>query len=79
MPDLDFFDRPPRRGWNLAVRIALFAVGALIFGLSGLCTTTLLIIGGPPPDLDSYLIIALFGGIPMLIGATLIYAAWRRK
>jgi hypothetical protein len=79
MPDFDSFDRSLKRGWSLAVQIALFAVGGLIFGLSGLCTTTLLIVGGPPPDLDSYLIIGIFGGIPMLIGAALIYAAWRRK
>jgi hypothetical protein len=79
MLDPDSFGHSLQRRWSLAVRIALFAVGALIFGLSGLCTTALLIIGGPPPDLDSYLIIGLFGGIPMLIGAALIYAAWRRK
>lgn len=48
---------------------AVIAVGALIFGLCGLCTAVFLVAGVMPHGDSSFSFIALFvGGIPALIG-----------
>jgi len=53
----------------------LLAVGILIAGLSGLCSLASLIslASSGPGEFSSLGLVALFGGIPFLIGAALIW------
>jgi len=61
----------------------LMAVGLLIAGASGLCT--LLMFAESPPwsgeSLESLTLVAIFGGIPFLVGTALFFAGryiWRK-
>jgi hypothetical protein len=71
---------PPH--WT-AASIALFVLGLLILVPSGLCTA---VVGGMvfveglvDADLSGIVIVLLYGGIPVAIGAALLYAALKLR
>ena len=66
-----------------AASIALFVLGLLILVPSGLCTA---VVGGmvfveglADADLSGIVIVLLYGGIPVAIGAALLYAALKLR
>jgi hypothetical protein len=65
----------PRRHWTLGA-VALFALGLLIAVPSGLCTGLFGFMAFIQPDgLGPMLpMVALYGGVPLLFGALLIWA-----
>jgi hypothetical protein len=75
---------PPsgRRRWT-GVSIALFVLGLLILVPSGLCT---LVLGGsiiaeglPHGDLSAIPIVLIYGGIPVAMGAVLVWGALKAR
>jgi hypothetical protein len=70
-PDL----RDHKRRWNW-VSVALFVIGLLILVPAGLCTTVglLFALGSyGPRDLSVAQLVLAFGGVPMALGALLIW------
>ena len=65
---------------NRIAGIVLMTVGVLVCGTSGLCSLAFLAESGPNAAnelLDGLgLLILLFGGIPFVIGALLIFGGW---
>lgn len=72
--------QPPavRYRWTF-ISVALFVLGLLILVPSGLCTAfagILTIIEGDP---SSVLLVLLFGGVPMVVGALLVWAGFKAR
>ena len=67
-----------RLHWTF-ISVALFVIGLLILVPSGLCTAfggILTIIEGDP---SSVLLVLLFGGLPMAVGALLVWAGLKAR
>lgn len=62
---------------NRLAGIVLITVGVLIAGASGLCSAALLSdAGGNVFANGDWQIVALFGGVPFLIGVMCIFGGW---
>ena len=75
---------PPRTRprWT-AVSVGLFVLGLLILVPSGLCTAVLggsiIIEGLPHGDLSGIPIVLIYGGVPMAMGAVLVWGALKAR
>jgi len=69
-------EEQPKRPWNW-VSVALFVIGLLILVPAGLCTTVglLFALGSyGPRDLSVAQFVLMFGGLPIALGALLMWA-----
>jgi|SoiMethySBSTD1v2_1073268.scaffolds.fasta_scaffold1219490_3 hypothetical protein len=64
-----------------AIGIALFVIGLLIVVPSGLCTALGLAVVLSPGmgDISMLGLVLTFGGVPMALGAVLVYAGWKSR
>jgi hypothetical protein len=75
------FDKNTRPRWT-AGAVAVFALGLLIFIPSGLCTGIIGVLSlfDSATDFGEFLVIVLpVGGLPMVIGAALVYAGLKLR
>lgn len=76
-------DIPPKRGgahWTV-ISVALFVIGLLILVSAGLCTLTLgaLFLTDPSDAADFFGAVLVFGGVPMALGAVLVWAGLKAR
>ena len=75
---------PPGQGkphWTV-VSVALLLIGLLIFLPAALCTVlvgSLFVTDPSGADASSVMAIFVFGGLPMAVGALLIWAGWKAR
>ena len=67
-----------RPRWTF-ISVALFVLGVLILVPSGLCTAFAGIITIVEGDPSSVLLVLLFGGVPMVVGALLVWAGFKAR
>jgi hypothetical protein len=71
-----------RRRWG-AVSIALLILGLLILVPSGLCTAlvggSILIESLPHGDLSAIPIVLIYGGVPVAMGAAVVWVAFKAR
>lgn len=74
-------ERRPVR-WTI-ISVALLIVGLLILIPSGLCTAlvggSIIVEGVPYGDLSGILIVLFYGGPPIVVGAALVWAAFKAR
>jgi hypothetical protein len=64
-----------------AIGIALFVIGLLIVVPSGLCTALgmAVVLSQGMGDISMLGVVLTFGGVPMALGAVLVYAGWKSR
>jgi hypothetical protein len=76
---------PPQPRWGV-ISVALFVIGLLILIPSGLCTALFgvgalasLLSGSPGDAMSSLSMVLTIGGIPVVIGGVLVFAALKLR
>jgi hypothetical protein len=82
MSQTDPAPTPPKRPHWTVVSVVLFAIGMLILIPSGLCTGLIGVMSlfDSQTDFGEFMVIVVpIGGIPMAIGAVLVYAGLKTR
>jgi hypothetical protein len=72
-------DQPQAKPRWTAVSIALFVIGLLILVPSGLCTALVGILTLVEGDPSGIVLALMFGGVPMAVGAALVWAGFKAR